>query len=106
MSEGDSSFAIQLWWELQSQMMWESRSSESRRGTETREEGDVSPRAIERVGHFVQDRMKKPDKPKGILHGEMGKLLVVERQTDRAWSREVRKDNALGRLGKGDGQSV
>ena len=94
-SEGDSSFAIQLWWELQPQMMWESRSSEPRRGTETREEGDVSPSAIERVGHFVQDRMKKPDKPKGILHGEMGKLLVVERQTDRAWSREVRKDKLV-----------
>ena len=91
MSEGDRSFAIQLWWELQPQMMWESRSSEPKRGTETREEGDVSPHAIERVGNFAHDRMKKPEKPNGILHKEMGKLLVVERQTDGAWSLEERK---------------
>ena len=75
--------------------MWESRSSEPRRGTETREEGDVSPRVIERVGHCVHDRMKKPEKPKGILHREMGKLLVVERQTDGAWPREARKDKLV-----------
>ena len=90
-SEGDRSFAIQLWWEVQPQMMWENRSSEPRRETGTREEGDVSPRAIERVGNFVQDRMKKHEKPNGILHRKTGKLLVVERLTAGAWSREERK---------------
>ena len=45
-SEGDRSFMIQLWWEFQPQMMWESRTVKPKRGNETREEGDVSPRAI------------------------------------------------------------
>ena len=76
-------------------MRWESRSSEPRRETETREEGDVSPRAIVRVGHFVHDRMKKHEKANGILHRETGKLLEVERQTDGAWSLEDRKVDSV-----------
>ena len=40
---------IQLWWEFQPQMMWESRMSKPNRGSETKEEGDVSPRARESV---------------------------------------------------------
>ena len=94
-SEGDRSFAIQLWWELQPQMVWESRTSEPKKGSETREEGDVSPRAIERVGYSVQDRMKTSEKSNGILHREKGKFVAEERQTDGAWSREERKDKLV-----------
>ena len=90
-SEGDRSFAIQLWWELQPQMMWESRSPEPRREAGTREEGDVNPRAIERVGHFDQDSMKRHEKPNGSLHRKTRMLLIVEKERDGAWSREERK---------------
>ena len=90
-SEGDRNFVIQLWWELQPQMMWENRSSKLRRDTGTNEEGDVIPRAIERVGHFAQDMMKKHEKSNGISHRKIEKLLGVERNKDGVGSREERK---------------
>ena len=67
--------------------------TEPKRGSETREEGDVNPRAIESVKDYVHERMKMSEKQKGILHREEGKLAVVERQpqTEGAWSREERK---------------
>ena len=67
--------------------------TEPKRGSETREEGDVNPRAIESVKDYVHERMKMSEKQKGILHREEGKLVVVERQpqTEGAWSREERK---------------
>ena len=91
MSEEDRSFVIQLWWEFQPQMMWESRTSKPNRGSETSEEGDVSPRARESVEHSAQDRVKLTEKPKGVLHREKGKLAVVERQTDGILSWEEQK---------------
>ena len=90
-SEGDRSFVIQLWWEFQPQMMLESRTMKPERGSETREEGEVSPRAIESVEYSVHDREKTTEEPKGVLPREKGKLLAVERQSDGALSWEERK---------------
>ena len=90
-SDGDRSFVIQLWWEFQPQMMWESQTSKLNRGSETREEGDVSPRAREGVEYSAHDSVKMTEKPKGVLHREKGKLAVVERQTDGTLSWENRK---------------
>ena len=66
--------------------MWESRTLKPKRGSETREEGDVSPRAIESVEYSVHDRVKTTEEPKGVLHREKGKLLAVEKQKDEALS--------------------
>ena len=62
--EDDKSFMIQLWWELQPQMQWESWMPEPKGGNETREEGDENPRAIESVKDFAQERLKKSEKQK------------------------------------------
>ena len=97
-SEGDRNFAIQLWWELQPQMMWENRLSKPRRDTGTREEGDVYPRAIERVGHSAQDRTKKHEKSNGISHRKTEKLLGVERNKDGVGSRDEQKVELAERL--------
>ena len=51
--EDDKSFVIQLWWELQPQMQWESWMPEPEGGRETREEGEEDPRAIESVKDFA-----------------------------------------------------
>ena len=56
--------------------------SKPNRGSETKEEGDVSPRARESVEQSAQESVKKTKKPKGVLHREQGKLAVVERQMD------------------------
>ena len=61
------------------------------RGSETREEGEVSPRAIESVEYSVHDKVKTTEEPKGVLPKEKGKLLAVERQSDGALSWEERK---------------
>ena len=90
-SEEDRSFEIQLWWEIQPQMSWESRTSKQNRGSGTREEGDVSPRARESVELAAQNRVKKPEKSKGVLHRGMGKYAVVERQPDGISSWEEQK---------------
>ena len=100
-SEGDRNFAIQLWWELQPQMMWENRLSKPRRDTGTREEGDVYPRAIERVGHYAQDRMKKHEKLNGISHRKTEKLLGVERNKDGVGSRDEQKVELVEQTGRG-----
>ena len=100
-SEGDRNFAIQLWWELQPQMMWENRLSKPRRDTGTREEGDVYPRAIERVGHSAQDRMKKHEKSNGISHRKTEKLLGVERNKDGVGSRDEQKVELAEQTGRG-----
>ena len=95
--EDDKSFVIQLWWELQPQMQWESWMPEPKGGNETREEGDENPRAIESVKDFAQERMKMSEKQKGITHREEGKLEVEERQplTEEARSREEQKSNLV-----------
>ena len=54
--------------------------TEPKRVSETREEGDVNPRAIESVKDYIHERMKMSEKQKGILHREEGKLVIVERQ--------------------------
>ena len=69
-SEGDRSFVIQLWWEFQPQMLWESRTSKQNRGREIREEGDASPCARESVEQSAQERVKKTEKPTGCCIGK------------------------------------
>ena len=90
-SEEDRSFVIQLWWEIQPQMSWESRTSKQNRGSGTREDGDASPRARESVELSAQNRVKNTEKSKGVLHREMGKYAVVERQSDEISSWEEQK---------------
>ena len=85
-SEGDRSFVIQLWWEFQPQMMLESRTMKSESGGEIREEGEVSPRAIESVEYSVHARVKTTEETKGALPREKGKLSTVEMQTEGALS--------------------
>ena len=91
MSEGDRSFVIQLWWEFQPQMMMESRTMKPESGGETREEGEVSPRAIESVEYYVHARVKTTEETKGALPREKGKLSAVEMQTEGPLSWEERK---------------
>ena len=100
-AEGDRNFAIQLWWELQPRMMWENSLSKQRRDIGTREEGDVCPRAMERVGHAAQDRLKKPEKLNGILHKKIEKLLGVERNKDGVGSRDEQKVVLVEQTGRG-----
>ena len=76
-SEGDTSFVIQLWWEFQPQMMGECRPSKQNRGRETREEGEVSTRASESVEQAAKESVKRADKTIGALHGEKGKNVAV-----------------------------
>ena len=90
-SEEDRSFAIQLWWEIQPQMSWESRTSKQNRGVETREEGDVRSRARESVELSAHARVKKLEKSKGVLYRVMGKHAEVERQSDGMLSWEEQK---------------
>ena len=90
-SEEDRSFEIQLWWEIQPQMSWESRTSKQNRGSGTREEGDVISRARGSVELAAQNREKKLEKSKGVLHRGMGKYSVVERQPDGTSSWEEQK---------------
>ena len=90
-SKEDRSFMIQLWWEIQPQMSWESQMSKQNRGRGTREEDDVSPRARESVELSAQNREKKTEKSKGELHREKGKYAVVERQSDGISSWEEQK---------------
>ena len=100
-SEGDRNFEIQLWWELQPQMMWENRMSKPRRDTGTREEGDEYPRATERVGHAAQDRMKKQEKSNGISHRKSEKLLGVEINKDGVGSQDKQKVVLVEQTGRG-----
>ena len=72
-------------------MSWESRTSKQNRGVETREEGDVRSRARGSVEISAQAREKKLEKSKGVLHREMGKQALVERQPDGMSSREEQK---------------
>ena len=81
-SEGDRSFVIQLWWELQPQLMGESRMSKQNRGRENREEGDACTRARGSVEQAAQENVKRTEKKTRILHGEKGKLAEVEGQMD------------------------
>ena len=60
-------------------MSWESRTSKQNRGSGTREEGDVISRARGSVELAAQNREKKLEKSKGVLHRGMGKYSVVER---------------------------
>ena len=76
-SEGDTSFVIQLWWEFRPQMMGECRPSKQNRGRETREEGEVSTRASESVEQAARESVKRVDKTIGALHGEKGKNVAV-----------------------------
>ena len=76
-SEGDTSFVIQLWWEFQPQMMGECRPSKQNRGRETREEGEVSTRANESVEQAAKESVKRADKTIGALYGEKGKNVAV-----------------------------
>ena len=89
--EGDRSFVIRLWWEFQPQMMLESRTMKLESGGETREEGEVSPRAIESVKYSVHARVKTTEETKGALPREKGKLSAMEMQTEGALSWEERK---------------
>ena len=91
--EDDKSFVIQLWWEFQPQMQWECWMPEPEGGNESREEGDENPRAIESVKDLAQEIMKKSEKQKGIMHREVGKLVVEVRQPlmEEGWSREEQK---------------
>ena len=100
-AEGDRNFAIQLWWELQPRMMWENSLSKPRRDFGTREEGDVCPRAMERVGHVARDRLKKHEKLNGISHKKIEKLLGVERNKDGVGSRDEQKAVLVEQTGRG-----
>ena len=106
--EEDKSFVIQLWWELQPQMLWESWMMEPKGGSETREEGDENPRAIERVKDFGQVRRKMTEKQKGIMHREEGKSAAEERQmlTKGEWSREEQKAKLVEEQAKQSVQAV
>ena len=106
--EEDKSFVIQLWWELQPQMLWESWMMEPKGGSETREEGDENPRAIERVQNFGQVRRKMTEKQKGIMHREEGKSAAEERQmlTKVEWSREEQKAKLVEEQAKQSVQAV
>ena len=90
-SEEDRSFVIQLWWEIQPQMSWESWKSKQNRGVETREEGEERSRARGSVEISAQAREKRVEKSKGDLYREMGKQVLVERQPDGKSSWEEQK---------------
>ena len=90
-SEGDSSFVIQLWWEFQPQMMGECRPSKLNRGRETREEGEVRTRASESVEQAARESVTRADKTTGALHGEKGKNAEVGGQMDGMLPWEVQK---------------
>ena len=90
-SKEDRSYEVQLWWEIQPQMSWESRTSKQYRGVETREEGDVKSRARESVELPAQAREKKLEKSKGVLYWEMGKQALVERQLEGMFFWEEQK---------------
>ena len=90
-SEEDRSFVIQLWWEIQPQMSWESWKSKQNRGVETREEGEERSRARGSVEISAQAREKRVEKLKGDLYREMGKQVLVERQPDGKSSWEEQK---------------
>ena len=79
--------------------------TEQKGGSDTREEGDANPRAIERVKDFVQERRKMTEKQKGILHREQGKFAAEERQllSEGVWSPEKGKANLGGGAGKAVG---
>ena len=90
-SEGDSSFVIQLWWEFQPQLMGECRPSKQNRGRETREEGEVCTRASGSVEQAARESVKRADKTIGALHGEKGKIAEVGGQMDGMLPWEVQK---------------
>ena len=69
-SEGDRSFVIQLWWEIQPQLMGESRISKQNKGREIREEGDVRTRARERGATCTGKREKDGKNKRGPAWGE------------------------------------
>ena len=90
-SEEDRSFEIQLWWEIQPQMSWESWTSKNNRGSGNREEGEETSRARGSVKFAAQNREKKLGKSKGVLHRGMEKHPVVEGQLDESVSWEEQK---------------
>ena len=94
-SEEDRSFVIQLWWEIQPQMLWESWKPKQNRGAETREEDEVRSRARGSVETTAQAREKRVEKSKGALYREMGKQVLVERQPDGKSSWEVQKQKIV-----------
>ena len=70
---------------------------EPKGGNESREEGDENPRAIESVKDLAQETMKKSEKQKGVMHREVGKLVVEVRQPlmEEGWSREEQKSKLV-----------
>ena len=102
-SEGDRSFVIQLWWEIQPQLMGESRISKQNKGRENREEGDARTRARESVEQPVLEKEKRMEKTKEVLHGEKEKLAEVEGQFDGISHGEEKK---LKQVGEQKGQAA
>ena len=81
MSKEDSSFVIQLWWEVQPQMMPKRAMKELEGGDAPREEGGVSTRAGECVETLEHCVLKVTE---GVKSGKERKSTLVELQTEEA----------------------
>ena len=80
-SEGDSSFVIRLWWEIQPQMMSERAMMEPKGGDAPREEGGVSTRARECVETLEHCVLKVTEGTEEVNSCKERKSTPVELQT-------------------------